>query len=197
MKCKIQFNNDTRRVNLEPCSFDRLDTVIREMFLFQGRTFSIKYQDDEGELISVSSDGELDEAFAVSKALNQGVLKLHVSLPSDKSLNMPPSLSREMSFSSVSSLSSVSSVAEEEKPVAALVAVATPVVVAVPQHNIIDGTSVSALNEASQSTNVASLTFPSSPLACEASASAPSTSVDTSVEPKVELFTDVLFTIFS
>jgi len=124
MKCKIVFADDTRRVTIEPCSYVRLQSIIHEVFFLPG-PFVVKYCDDEGEFISVSSDQELDEAFSVSKSLNQGILKLHVSLPGAIA-SIAPALSREASTASVSSFSSTSTIQVVEPVVQPSSAVADP-----------------------------------------------------------------------
>ena len=79
---KISLHDDTRRFSLaEPVKYARLEELTRQLFrLGNEAAISIRYADDEGELISLSSDEELQEAFAVSQSLAQKVLKLVVAV---------------------------------------------------------------------------------------------------------------------
>lgn len=118
-----------RRVILAPCTFTRLTAVIRELLDtgISGNVdaFVIKYEDDEGELISLLSDAELSDAFDELKLLNvrqasaRLLIKLHISddvttATSPMSLNV----SCLSSSSSVSSFSSFSSLAPTPTPAA-------------------------------------------------------------------------------
>lgn len=112
LSVKINFGDDMRRFALkEPVSFARLEELTRQLYCFDAaRALTIRYADDEGELISVSSDAELEEAFAVSRALASKALKLTVSLVGGGGSNdgsaaaaaqlVSPSLSRASSFAS-------------------------------------------------------------------------------------------------
>lgn len=102
---------DCRRVNLEPCTYSRLCDFVRD--LFQVHNFNVKYEDDEGERISLSSDGELTEAFEVSRGLNV-MLKLHVMVLADKPSPSAESLVQNSAAPSPSSTSS--SIAASAQP---------------------------------------------------------------------------------
>eukprot|EP00455_Lapot_gusevi_P055940 TRINITY_DN917_c0_g1_i13.p1 TRINITY_DN917_c0_g1~~TRINITY_DN917_c0_g1_i13.p1 ORF type:complete len:495 (-),score=197.23 TRINITY_DN917_c0_g1_i13:88-1572(-) len=77
---KSNFNNDVRRFTLKPenQNFAVLCSTLRSLYPL-GDSVSIKYEDDEGEFISISSDAELEEAFAVARDLNLKVLKVSVT----------------------------------------------------------------------------------------------------------------------
>jgi len=78
---KIAFNDDIRRVSVDPSSlnFSVLKETIKRLFKTltgeEIESLSIKYQDDESDWISISSDEELTEAVALLPASNT-VLRL-------------------------------------------------------------------------------------------------------------------------
>jgi hypothetical protein len=149
-----------------------LESLVRELFRLNGPV-SIKYQDDEQELISISSTIELEEAFAVSKGLAQTVLKLHVfatglSLAAAANAAAPlssPTLSRDSSYDTLDSLRdyqdtstaataqllAVTSPASAQSPVAAA-SVAAESVAAVPVLAVPPPLTVSAKVEVDAST---------------------------------------------
>jgi len=74
--CKVQYGNEIRRFLLQG-SYDAMLDQIREYFgLEMDENFSIKYTDDEGDLVTISSDEEL--MFAVDLFANT-VLRLTIS----------------------------------------------------------------------------------------------------------------------
>lgn len=77
---KIKYGEDTRRVTLNPkLTFAELSQLIRQCF--QINDFNVKYEDDDKDLITISSDLELKEAIILTMKANQGsrVLRLFVS----------------------------------------------------------------------------------------------------------------------
>ena len=70
---KVRCGEDVRRVSLDVAEMDlaRLMARLTVMFnldgLNHGGSFRIKYQDDEGDLISITDDEELQAAFALAK----------------------------------------------------------------------------------------------------------------------------------
>jgi hypothetical protein len=70
---KVRCGEDVRRVPLDVSEMDleRLMARLTVMFnldgLNHGGSFRIKYQDDEGDLISITDDEELQAAFALAK----------------------------------------------------------------------------------------------------------------------------------
>jgi len=75
---KIKSGEDTRRISLdrEP-SFDELKQIVRQLFNIP-LTFILKYEDDEKDLITISSDIELSEALQVSSKCFNGIVRLSV-----------------------------------------------------------------------------------------------------------------------
>lgn len=77
---KAALGNELRRFQFEGCSFVKLLDQLKEVFkLDAGAPFSITYKDDEGDKITMSSDGELKEAMTVSPG---GILRLDIALKS-------------------------------------------------------------------------------------------------------------------
>eukprot|EP01043_Picozoa_sp_COSAG02_P054793 COSAG02_NODE_6261_length_3696_cov_5.064498_1_plen_110_part_00 len=73
MNAKIRCGEDVRRVPLDVAQMDleqlmaRLTTMFNLDGMNHGGSFRIKYQDDEGDLVSVTDDEELQAAFALAK----------------------------------------------------------------------------------------------------------------------------------
>ena len=73
MNAKIRCGEDVRRVALdvEEMDLERLLARLTVMFnldgMTHGGTFRIKYQDDEGDLVSITDDEELQAAFDLAK----------------------------------------------------------------------------------------------------------------------------------
>jgi len=68
MKC--DFNGDLRRVSLTETSFIELKRVLAQLYDLTS-DFTVKYVDDENDLITMTSDSELVEALNLSKATEQ------------------------------------------------------------------------------------------------------------------------------
>lgn len=77
---KISYNDDIRRVSLENTSnFAQLTTIIRNLFKFgPNAELVVKYEDDEKDLVTITSDLELKEAVGLASKTNS-VLRLYVS----------------------------------------------------------------------------------------------------------------------
>jgi hypothetical protein len=74
---KIKYGEDTRRITIDYTPrFVDLSKMLRQLFGSIGSTFVIKYLDDEGDLVSLSSDLELKEALSVSTKQTTQVLRL-------------------------------------------------------------------------------------------------------------------------
>jgi len=76
LNAKIRCGEDVRRVTLdaEEMNLERLLARLTVMFNLEGMThvthggtFRIKYQDDEGDLVSITDDEELQAAFDLAK----------------------------------------------------------------------------------------------------------------------------------
>jgi hypothetical protein len=72
---KVTFGNDLRRIALTATNFESLEQQIKELFTIEKGSFSIKYKDDEEDLISLCSNEEFNEAINCSK---DNVLRLTI-----------------------------------------------------------------------------------------------------------------------
>eukprot|EP01120_Amphizonella_sp_Union-15-10_P006141 TRINITY_DN192_c0_g2_i1.p1 TRINITY_DN192_c0_g2~~TRINITY_DN192_c0_g2_i1.p1 ORF type:complete len:410 (+),score=59.66 TRINITY_DN192_c0_g2_i1:105-1334(+) len=77
--CKVFFKDEVRRIQLRSPSFNLLlDTLRTLLSLDPLQTISVKYNDDEGDLVTLTSDMELEAAF--SFIAPNTVLRVHVSV---------------------------------------------------------------------------------------------------------------------
>jgi hypothetical protein len=63
---KLKYENDTRRltVDAESLTYEKLALLIQDLFFLQGKNIVCKYQDEDDDFVTVSSDLELKEAFS-------------------------------------------------------------------------------------------------------------------------------------
>lgn len=74
---KIKFGDDTRRVSFEGvASFASLVSLVKQLFPNTPESFRVKYLDDDGDLVTISTDIELKEALSVAQDKN--VLRLQL-----------------------------------------------------------------------------------------------------------------------
>lgn len=74
---KIKFENDIRRISLERTpNFEELLQVVKQLFSVSDPV--IKYEDDEKDLVTVSSDMELKEAYSVATKTSN-IIHLYVT----------------------------------------------------------------------------------------------------------------------
>jgi len=76
---KFQHEDDIRRITVERClPIQELIELARSLFRENiPQHFVLKYKDDEGDFVTITSDRELEEAFRLFK--DAGILRLHVS----------------------------------------------------------------------------------------------------------------------
>jgi len=89
---KIKYLEDTRRVTLENVPiFADLVTLVQKLYQpLIGKPFTLKYLDDDQDLVTLSSDFELQEALNVSRNMKPPVLRLFVDLRSESQGTTPP-----------------------------------------------------------------------------------------------------------
>jgi len=94
---KIKFGEDTRRLTVESApTFDQLVVLLKQLFpnLRAVDTFSVKYQDEDGDLITITTDLELKESVNVSSvtqsSLGSPVLRLFLTSTTSATQNPPP-----------------------------------------------------------------------------------------------------------
>ena len=107
---KVVFQGEVRRLVLNDMSFTLLSSLIKTVFDIKV-PFVVKYEDEDGDHISISSNSELEEAFSVASELSIKVLKLNVSIASDifeekQYVNSGVSTPVVVSYDEVSSISS-------------------------------------------------------------------------------------------
>ncbi|XP_068751371.1 next to BRCA1 gene 1 protein-like isoform X1 [Montipora capricornis] len=83
IKVKVGSKSSTRRLEVNTdCSWEQLKLQIRELLDLQ-EDFALKYIDDEDEVVTLGTQGELEEALKVTK--KAGLLRLVIENPSDPS----------------------------------------------------------------------------------------------------------------
>jgi hypothetical protein len=82
LRLKCRFGDDIRRISLEDTTFEGLCLALLELYSFKTTHLTIKYLDDENELISITSTEELREADRISRDSGQPILRLVVG-PAD------------------------------------------------------------------------------------------------------------------
>jgi len=76
---KIVFKHEIRRFDLRARTFDALHRAIVEAFGLADMPLFVKYEDDENEMVTISTDAELEEAFRVVESGQRKALKLFVT----------------------------------------------------------------------------------------------------------------------
>lgn len=76
---KVQLNDDIRRLSLDAVpSFQELESLVAELFGPTLGKFLLKWTDEDGDLITLSSDSELAEALKLAKNAPSKTLRLSV-----------------------------------------------------------------------------------------------------------------------
>lgn len=81
---KVIYDDETRRfsMRMEGLTYTSLHNRVAELFGLEGRRFKLQYKDDEGDLITMSSDEEMEEAVAFAISVTPSVLRISVKKPS-------------------------------------------------------------------------------------------------------------------
>jgi len=99
LRLKIQLDGETRRVALPaPVNFSRLKELVESI---AGAAVPIRYLDDDNDLITISSEGDLVEALVLLQETKTSVLKLVLSSPSkaaDLAHSLPSPVASERSY---------------------------------------------------------------------------------------------------
>lgn len=91
---KVSLADDLRRLTfVTPFTFSRLIDLLRSTFATNPITLTIKYRDDENDLVTISNDSELVDAISVAQSTSSKILKLQLSQALDKSLSTSTSTS--------------------------------------------------------------------------------------------------------
>lgn len=76
---KTTFENDTRRRQFASSStLANLKSVVQELYGQQGSGVTLKYVDDDGDLITLGSEAEMRECVAIAEKKNNGVMRVSV-----------------------------------------------------------------------------------------------------------------------
>jgi len=89
---KLSFNGEIRRFSLDSLnivegnvSLEDLKKVVRSTFVeLKEKDFVLCYKDEDEDVITVSTDAEIEEAFSVAQALDSKVLRLEITAIIDK-----------------------------------------------------------------------------------------------------------------
>lgn len=86
MKLKVSYSGDIRRLTLPPnIDYAALADLLRQTYSLG--PLRIEYKDDEGDLVTMSSDAELTEAIRIASA---NLLRLNVKLEHPPPSHHPP-----------------------------------------------------------------------------------------------------------
>jgi len=89
---KASFQADVRRVSVPIVStYEQIKQTLTTLFELP-QTFSIKYQDEDGDFITITSDLELTEAINLSKNKQPSMLRIFVDMISNPVNKMSDSL---------------------------------------------------------------------------------------------------------
>jgi hypothetical protein len=76
---KTTFENDTRRRQFGANgSLANLKSVVRELYGVDGSALTLKYVDDDGDLITLGSEAEMRECVTIAEKKNGGVMRVSV-----------------------------------------------------------------------------------------------------------------------
>jgi len=79
---KVVFGQEIRRISLpDGPKYDQLIANVQSLFDSLGGNWTLKFKDDEGDLISITNDLELEEALSASKG---GILRLQLIVNEEK-----------------------------------------------------------------------------------------------------------------
>ena len=77
---KIKFEDDTRRITLDSIpKYEELVQLLRQLFPNAPNQFSVKYQDEDEDMVTISSDMELQEAVRVASLGSNKVIRLFIT----------------------------------------------------------------------------------------------------------------------
>jgi hypothetical protein len=92
-------SKDVRRILLqqEEKSYGELTEFISKIYTVPVEGIILRYEDDEGDLISISSQRELQEAFRLCDKLKRPLLKVAIALAHDDVISLSSEMSRQNS----------------------------------------------------------------------------------------------------
>lgn len=86
---KVTYGSDTRRITVQSTpSFSQLHAMIKNMYKFSEEEIAVRYVDEDEELVRITSDEELEEAFQTLKktkvASDRRLLRLYATKTGDE-----------------------------------------------------------------------------------------------------------------
>jgi len=75
---KASFNGDLRRISSQVKNFEQLRQVLQNLFGSLPQVFTLKYQDDDNDFITITSDIELEEAITLAVSKKTNILRLFI-----------------------------------------------------------------------------------------------------------------------
>jgi len=79
---KVSLGEELRRFPYnQTTSFSLLFSQIQDLFSLGSNPYSLKYRDEEGDLISITRDSELLEAVRLQLKANSSILRLFIIVP--------------------------------------------------------------------------------------------------------------------
>jgi len=81
---KVSLNNDIRRLSFNAKDYQELHKQIAELFSIEIGNFSLKYKDDEGDMITIGTNEEFKESL---NCCQQNILRIFVTLKEQKKCN--------------------------------------------------------------------------------------------------------------
>jgi len=83
LSVKVSLHNEMRRTSLDPAaSFSTLKQAVLQLFKLKlNDELALRFQDEEGDWVTISSDEELHEAIAIMKEQAKSILHLNITLP--------------------------------------------------------------------------------------------------------------------
>jgi len=78
---KVSLGEELRRFPYNQTTFSLLVSQIQELFSLGSNPYSLKYRDEEGDLISITRDSELLEAVRLQLKANSSILRLFIIVP--------------------------------------------------------------------------------------------------------------------
>jgi next-to-BRCA1 protein 1 len=87
---KVKLGEDTRRITVENVpTYSELVRLCEKLFSMSTTSFAVKYVDDDEDMVTMSSDIELQEALNVIKQQGTNVLRLFLSVETKKTTESP------------------------------------------------------------------------------------------------------------
>ena len=84
---KVEYGKELRKISIPTAEFSILENSVSKLLCLAKDSFTIKYVDEENDLITLTSQPELDEAVKSVQSQAEGVLKIFVFRKMQNSIN--------------------------------------------------------------------------------------------------------------